>query len=292
VYDSSVNDTCAFFDVSLYTNTTPDENRWNDTLRFVQEFTNFYAYDDGTAERAYALENAAGGQIAIRFQTPVADTLLGLFIHFTPFEEDVSNETFLLRVWGDNNGIPGAELTENFQFQFPTYYLGEPNIFGFYEYDNPVPIDGVFYAGWVQNTVAEYNVGLDKQGESNVGNLYYTTGIGAPWTSSTIQGSLMVRPVFKSGKSEVWNNVIEHEFSSCQVFPNPVYDQARISCDKQIPVNSKATVLDLSGRVMDEFFINTNQPELNLTNRVPGMYILLITDPQGNLIHRSKFIKK
>ena len=53
----------------------------NDSIGFNQVFSNYYAYDDGTAEKAYALD-AIGGQLAVRFLLAKADTLDGVF---TPF---------------------------------------------------------------------------------------------------------------------------------------------------------------------------------------------------------------
>lgn len=292
VYDTSVNDTCASFDVSIYTNTTPDENRWNDTLRFVQEFNNYYAYDDGTAERAYALENAAGGQVAVRFQSPVEDTLLGLFIHFTPFGEDVSNEIFLLRIWGENGGIPGNELSENFEFQQPVYYPGEPNIFGYYEYDNPVAVDGVFYVGFSQNSNMEYNLGLDKQGNSNSDNLFYKLGTGNPWLSSSIQGSVMIRPVFKSGKSEVWNSVEERESSSPKIYPNPSNGLFNIEWQNDMRPE-QLELRDLSGRLIESISLQKEYfHQIDLSDIPTGMYLMSGFGTNGALLHSEKIIIK
>jgi preprotein translocase subunit SecB len=142
VFDSSVNDSCAIFDVSIWESSVgmlhqekvgvPD----NDSITFQQVFINDYAYDDGSAEKAYSL-TAAGGKIAMRYSIAQPDTLLGLAIHFTPFYTNSDAETFLLRAWADSAGIPGVELAPNYQFHTPQYFTDGYDLFAFYEYDQP-----------------------------------------------------------------------------------------------------------------------------------------------------------
>ncbi len=291
VYDSSVNDTCAFFDVSVYTNATPDGNRWNDTLHIRQEFTNFYAYDDGSAERAYSLENAAGGKLAVKFNAVIPDSLVGLFLYFTPFGIDVSSETFLLRAWGDNGGIPGDELAENFEFHSPTYYPGGPNVFGYYEFDNPIAVDGNFFVGWVQNSNAELNIGLDKNSVLAANTLFYQTGIGASWTASSITGAVMVRPVLKAGKSEVWNGIPENAFGDLQVYPNPASTQVSVVWDDP-SLSLSAEIVDLSGRVLKLEPMSTQRIEVDLSDIPSGLYLLITRNKDGVMVHRKKIVKE
>lgn len=292
IYDSSVNDTCAYFDVEIYTNTTPDQNRWNDTLHFQQEFLNYYAYDDGSAERVYALQNAQGGQLAVKYQTAVPDTLIGLFMYFSPFAEDVSGDTFLLRAWGDNEGTPGDELAENFEFQYPTYYTSGPNVFGYYEYDNPIAVDGTFYVGWVQNTNAELNIGLDKAGTSNTSNLFYTTGIGSSWSLSTVEGSVMIRPVFKAGKSEVWNGIEESENAEFIAYPNPTNGRITIE-STSFGMIGAMSLYDLSGRLVEAVPASLqNKQSIDISMLPSGIYVLHVEDRSGQVVHREKIVKQ
>ena len=81
----------------------------NDTTTFIQRFTNYYAHDDGSAERGWFI-NAAGAKVGVKYQSVVPDTLLGLLIHFTPMRENNEDEIFILRAWEDDGGIPGQEI--------------------------------------------------------------------------------------------------------------------------------------------------------------------------------------
>ena len=63
VYDLSACNGAAFVDVKFWTNATPDVCAYNDTMRYRQEISNYYSYDDGSAEAGYSL-NAAGSKMA------------------------------------------------------------------------------------------------------------------------------------------------------------------------------------------------------------------------------------
>ncbi|MEY3398457.1 MAG: hypothetical protein RL220_1051, partial [Bacteroidota bacterium] len=74
-YDALEEDTCLIYDVNVFVTTT-DAHLANDSTRFEQVLYNYYAYDDGTAERAWNI-NAAGGNVAVKYFCEVPDTLLG-----------------------------------------------------------------------------------------------------------------------------------------------------------------------------------------------------------------------
>lgn len=251
-FDPAVSDTAASFEVAFYESSIGIQHQQkvgvldNDSIGFTQVFANDYAYDDGTAERAYAL-TAAAGKLAVRYPIAQADTLLGLAIHFTPYYTDASDETFLLRVWEDNAGIPGDELGTNYQFHSPSYYQQGPDVFGYFPLDNPLPVEGVIHVGLVQSSDAMLNFGLDKNTNANVGNVHYTLGLGAPWMDSEIEGSVMIRPVFRAGMEQEWVGVEDlARAQQLEVMPNPA-DAALVVVG---PAMQEWRVWDLSGRVL------------------------------------------
>ena len=112
IFNTSVSDSTAIFEVSLWEEEVgfyTDQNTVfdNDSIGFNQVFDDYYAYDDGSAEKAYAID-AIGGQIAIRFPLELPDTLEGVLIHFTPFYDNAENETFGYLI--DHGGKSGAEI--------------------------------------------------------------------------------------------------------------------------------------------------------------------------------------
>lgn len=292
VYDTSVNDTCAIFDVSFYENSIgilEGEKLGvvdNDSIVFQQVFTNYYALDDGSAERAYSL-NETGAKVAMRFNVEVEDTLLGLFIHFTPFQNDVSDETFLLRAWTNDGGQPGSEIGENFNFHSPQYFNDGYNVFAYYEYDDPLVVSGNTFVGFIQNSGAQLNVGLDKNTNNNSSRLYYQLGLGASWQSSGIQGTVMIRPVFSSGKSFVWNG-IEELSSSANIYPNP--SQASFTIESEEAIKS-LEVMNVFGQKIHQEVLNGEQTcRLDASLWAEGSYFIVIRTSKG--VIREKLIKQ
>ncbi|MFB6305401.1 MAG: hypothetical protein ABEH43_00150, partial [Flavobacteriales bacterium] len=119
VFDASKIDSVKQFEVLFLHNTTPDENRNNDTIRFTQKFDHSYAYDNGTAEAGYSVLGR-NVKIAYGFNLQKADTLRGLKMYFNPMFKNPSDESFLLTVWKGGNK-PGEIIHKNVNFHTPEY---------------------------------------------------------------------------------------------------------------------------------------------------------------------------
>ena len=293
VFDSEVADTCATFAVSVWQSSigllhtekqgVPD----NDSIVFHQIFDNDFAYDDGSAEKAYAL-TAAGGKLAVRYALEVPDTLLGLAIHFTPFYTDADDETFLLRAWQDSAGIPGAELSENYQFQTPQYFNDGYDLFAFYEYDDPIPVEGNIHVGLVQATETVLNFGLDKNTNANLGQLHYSLGLGGSWINSEIEGSVMIRPVLRANKSEAWTAVNESDptfVTEMRAYPNPVNSDG---CRVEVAVGGSWQLWSLSGQLMQSgHWPAAGIYECDLSRLSAGTYLLVDNSGHSTKIFRN-----
>lgn len=290
VYDTEVNDTCAVFDVCTYIFPV-DTNLDNDTTCFQQVFNDYYAYDDGSAERSYAVD-ALGGRMAMKYRTEVADTLLGIYVNFLPSGIDNSTQSFLLRIWDDGGSEPGAEIAENFTFHYPRYYndeIGDYNVFSYYPFDNPVPMEtGNFYVGFVQSEEIGIRVGNDKNTDNNGVKLFYSLGATNTWQQSETTGSLMLRPVFKSGKSGVWNNVTELSKEVGTIYPNPFQDQLSIPFGEE-NTPYLLSIIDITGRtVYSEKVISSSMFNWNLPALTNATYILQVTSQKtGNTSHQT-----
>lgn len=271
-FDPNLNDTCATFHFCVYHNPT-DAYPQNDTTCFDQVFTNYYSYDDGSAERAFALQGA-GAQLALRFQTAIEDTLYGLYVHWTPSGNDPSFSPFLLRVWGDDGGVPGAELTENFNTYNPQYYHDGYDVFSYYAFDNPLPVSGTFYVGWVQSDDVRYNVGNDKNRDINTGRLFYKLA-NQNWAQSAIPGAVMIRPVFRAGKTGPVN-IAEIDKPVLSIYPNPMNDVLNIA---GFDTNDKLSFefYDLSGRIVKtEQSFGQGSIQIGTSELVQGTYIFMV----------------
>jgi hypothetical protein len=290
IYNVTPDDTCSYFDVKTYINPT-DARLQNDTATLRQYFYNYYAYDDGTAERGYS-NSAAGGMIAVKFRAEITDSLLGLFVYWLPTGIDVTAETFLLRAWSDGGTQPGAELGENFNYQHPAFYSHGENYFSYYSYDTPLAVTGNFYVGWVQSGSVGLPVGNDKSGTVNSTKVFYNNGFQQPWQQSSINGALMIRPVFKSGKSSVWNSVNELQTITPSVYPNPFSENFNI---KGLNENSIYTISIISSTgqlISTSIQSHVTSVEIENNNLSNGIYFIQITNNSTQEIIRLKAMKQ
>ncbi|MFN0033321.1 MAG: hypothetical protein ACKVOR_14255, partial [Flavobacteriales bacterium] len=179
-----------------------DAHLQNDTMCFDQHFSNYYAYDDGSAETGWGI-NQSGGRAAMKFNSVVPDTLIGVFIYWVPFIYDYSDESFLLRVYADNAGQPGDELNpDDFSFYSYNYSYDGYNPFYYYELTTPVAIDGTFYMGWIQQDFDEVYIGNDMNTDVNTSKLFRKYNAFSDWALTSLGGTIMFRPVFRSDMPE------------------------------------------------------------------------------------------
>ena len=292
IFDTSVSDSIATFEVSLweeevgiYTDQTSVFD--NDSIGYYQVFDDYYAYDDGTAEKAYALD-AVGGQIAVRFPLAIEDTLDGVLIHFTPFYENASDETFVLKVWDDDGGMPGEMIDTMYQFHNPYYFTEGYDMFAYYPMDNPVPVSGTIHVGLIQSDVDRLNIGLDKNSNSNAGNLHYMLGIGSSWALSGIEGSLMIRPVLRAGK-EIVTDVVDLNFEESLIstpYPNPTSSSLNFQCGVDLEWN----IYDCNGRFMKSGQGLKGSSTIDLNSLANGVYLLRVYSENGLDVEHHRFV--
>lgn len=255
-----------------------------DTLRFRQKFFNYYAYDDGTAEFGYGL-TPTGAQLAYKFTLSRRDTLRAIQMYFNKTLTGANERYFHLAVWGDLNGIPGdllyikenqKPLFGNELFEFQTYYL-----------DEPLPVQGTFYVGWIQQTSNNLNLGFDASNDVSDKIFYNVTG---EWVNSSYKGALMIRPLLgkKIGEQPPEKATSANNFL---IVPNPSKDgKFEIQLQYLTPGNNKPQlvipdnerekqiiieIFTLSGQ---KVFTSTYKPEFALEHLKNGIYLVSIID--------------
>ncbi len=295
LFNPASSDTTAIFEVSLWENevgyyTNQSAVYDNDSIGFSQVFTDYYAYDDGTAEKAYALE-ATGGQLAVRYPLAIPDTLDGLLIHFTPFYDNAELETFVIKVWADDAGVPGEQVDTMYQFHSPQYFTEGYDLFAYYAYDNPVPVSGIIHVGFIQQNVDRLNIGLDKNSNANAGNLHYKLGPGSNWLASEIPGSVMIHPVLRAGKVlpssiDVIETVAYGEISS-ELYPNPTSSDVSFKTYEAMVWS----VYSLSGRELMRGESNSSVTVTIDTSDLPaGVYWVRMTTTSTSVSSGKKLI--
>ena len=282
-YDPSLSTGAAFWRSTFWTNTTPDMNRYNDTTTFVQELSNFYAYDDGSAEAGYGLINAPGGKVAVRFDMQAGDSLRAVRIYFDPlfYPENPDEASFLLTVW--NSLVPESVRLQNFTFSDPEYRPHGLNKFVEYPLDSVIYVPPTFYVGLVQTGTTFMNIGFDRN-RHNPDKLFYDTdGFFEPTAQV---GSLMLRPVFVSDV-DPFLGVKEPTVAQLVLAPNPASDRFHmIGLPEAV---STVEVMDAMGRTVLHGSLRNGSP-IDVTKVEPGPYQVRVKDPTGSVIGTGRLI--
>jgi len=270
-FSSTLLDSAEFEINSYITSPTTDTIENNDTIKYIQRFYNYYAYDDGSAEWAYLL-NAPGAKLAYRFTSIIPDTLRAVDMYFSQVIEDVSAEFFYLTIW---NSLSPEEIIYQQAFQTPVYE-DALNKFHTYLLDTILVLSGTYYIGWVQVTDASLNIGFDMNRDAS-SFLYYN--VSGTWLQSIIDGSVMMRPLFGdpvillAGMGEAFLPV--KQGLDYLILPNPAKDQVYIQADghdnqKQLHI----AIHDIYGRKVKE--LSPDNGIIHVSDISPGVYFFRI----------------
>ncbi len=262
--------------------------RLGDTVDFVQKMTNYYAYDDGSAEAGYGL-TPAGARMAYRFRINTKDTLRAVDFFFNNTLNGGNEQYFNLTVWRDNNGIPGNII--NTEQVVKSEFEDGLNRFVRYYFDEPVPVSNSFYVGWIQTTDDNLNVGFDRSRNAQE-NIYFN--IEDQWFTSQFEGCLMIRPVMGRQIKEypVKGNKLPDNLT---VWPNPVPENQKSlkfsatpeTTDPEKLEQLNIRVYNILGKLMYE---SSWVDEIPLSNMSSGMYILRVSNKSNGETHTIKFI--
>ena len=239
--------------------------RWNDTVRFYQDFKNYYAYDDGTAEKGYGIsgQGTANASLAYKFEPYMTDTLYGVYIYFNRTQGDGNVKYFYLTVWGNNNGVPGDTIVSRLGVR-PSF-ANELNGYVYYPLDTAVVINGPFYVGWIKTTNDMLNCGLDTENDAHDKIFYNVSGT---WQNSIISGALMIRPVFGYELRQDASAPIEHIAPQCSIYPNPATTEIYIESNYDF---SGVMIYDNLGRIVMQ---SGNENIVNVSGLPEGIYIV------------------
>ncbi|BDD08864.1 hypothetical protein FUAX_12960 [Fulvitalea axinellae] len=163
--------------------------RVNDTVKVNYGLSDYYAYDDGSAEYAAGISQA-GGEVATKFVFGQADDITHVRMYFPTLGRSVPGTPFQLRIY--------RELSEEgllHSQDFVTALPSEGKDFIDLRLYKPVRVDGEVYIGWYQKTSEFLAVGLDKNTDSGSNIFFKVTN---EWEQNDeVKGSLLLRPVLK-----------------------------------------------------------------------------------------------
>ncbi len=271
-----------FFEVVHNINDLADAVNTNDRTSDKQEFFNYYAYDDGTAEAAYGLGELENiGMVAVKYNIKQEDFLRGIQLYLNPVEFDLTDQPVNLAVWTGNEQ-PDQMIWQSADTNL--YYTDQINYF--YHYlinDTVLPVVGNIWVGWIQQpaTGMKFSVGFDKRTDVS-SKVFYN--LGTTWNQSSIPGAIMIRPVV--GQPYSWVDVAEQPgMKHLKVYPNPstgdVFLEEAFSGQFR---TAQLTVFDLSGRIAHTQ--RGYDGRLPLAHLLAGTYILRVDSNQGVFTER------
>lgn len=263
----------------------------NNQVQRTTYFSNYYAYDDGTAESALISRGETGvasTTFAVEFHNNEPDQLQGIQLHIPHIEGNSSNQLFNLYVWIDSLD----DEPEWKQIAAKVYYADNfyDTLQGFTTYaildsidqkiSLPVP-EGKFYVGWEQIDISgvKIPVGYDLNSPDGINFFYYNVGQG--WVNGSMtglrRGSLMIRPVMGS-ESVIPTDIKGYQtWDELRLYPNPASDMVYLegSWGNQV---GKIQIFDLTGRQIHE------QPlagAVDVSSIQAGVYLFKVVNLTG-----------
>jgi hypothetical protein len=224
----------------------PDFFPANDTIDYLQIFSNYYALDDGSAEERININNNGGGFVAQRFDLLQSDSLKALQFYFNRSIETGAGSPFFLMIWGAGANQPG-ELLYSQSVDYPA--SGGINRYSTFELNEPLFLGaGSYYFGWSQQTNFPLNLGFDRNINNNDRIFYNLTGTWYNYAAE--EGTLMIRPLFRHPQDIYVGKKEEPAYlPNWKFYPNPASDFVQIELDH----DARAAVIeiyDVSGRLV------------------------------------------
>ncbi len=283
---SSPGEDSAVFKVTAILKTDEFDPKSNDTLTYFQRFSNYFSFDDGSAEAGYGINGlgSRNAMFAYRFRSYTKDTLRAIRICFNDSYQNANKRAFDLMVWADDNGKPGDPIyiTEEVMVE------NTEGVNSFYTYKLPdgVPVSSVFYIGWRQRSETFLNAGFDSNTPNEGRQFYWLNG---SWYLSQVRGSVMIRAVVGAPlRVTAIDDIKGPENELIRMWPNPVSSVLNFSrSGGQVTDSWIITFTDMSGREIMEVPFSE---QVDVSSLRMGMYIVTVSS-KGNRRLTGRIIK-
>jgi hypothetical protein len=276
-------------------NTNYDVVVKNDTVTTFTKCSDYYAYDDASAESVFGA-SGNDSQAAVKFTANKDDILSAVAFHFPLFNKDNSLQKFNLRVFiGSLKDKPDFE--QLYLNPVYAYTKGGGVLNGFTIYElldaNKQKVNlkipkGDFYVGWQQVSAAiePVLVGFDKNNPQASSNIFANSiGVWKAVGKST-KGALMIRPIMGTEKivsnEDNGRNIVEFSIA-----PNPAYNVLYINDLEKESTNYEYSIYTMEGKIVEK---NKLEDQINIENLTNGVYLLRLRDNSSGKANVKKFI--
>jgi hypothetical protein len=280
-----------YFTITHSLTTPSDAKNENDTVVHIQRFSNYYAYDDGSAEQGYYLGgNSFGAKVALRYTLNVADTLKALRIYFDPITQGnlIVNSSFRMIVWSNNGNGPGNIIYKD-SAMYPKYESGSYNIIPTYNLTSCLNLAvGTYYFGIQQQSGQPLNIGFDRNTNHKNALYYNTTG---SWSQSSINGSLMINPLLGCVDPPVGLHTIEKSNLLIRIFPNPAQNAITVNFSGNQLENVRLEITNAMGQTVLIKTVSSNE-QIDVSELTNGLYFIHLKGKSLNVSPQKLIISR
>jgi hypothetical protein len=264
------------------TNIPSVDLRRNDTISAQANLSDYYAYDDETAEYGVQV-NQRLARVALRFGLSKPDTLAGVNMSIVPFNKDISGQSFTIQVWSNKDGKPDQVLVQK---SVTARYPEQRDGFISYAFDTPIAVADTFYVGWIQINEEPLSIGFDRNSLLGTENVFFN--LGTEWVRETgLKGSIMIRP-YMGGKATGVITGNEPGFEKdVHFFPNP---NKGLIYWKSSQVK-KIEIFALQGHLVKTVIPVKDSQSAVLGDLADGMYIFKASDGKRSFVQKMLIVK-
>ena len=251
----------------------------NDTVRRSTIFDNYFAYDDGTAEKTVSLP--INWQMAVEFTLNVPDTLRAIQMMHPHFEDDPTI-SFDLLVWEDLDEDPVyrqrslSPVYPDVNFDtlqgYTTYPIVDENNVRSSIVLNP----GTFYIGWEQVSSKPVQVGLDVNSLAGSERIHFRDNIG--WLNAQLDppATICMRAVMGS-ESPISTSIEENPLANnaIHIYPNPSNGLLHFDMGQDQPENYLFELYNPAGQLLLSEPLSRQK---NLQSFGEGLFFIRLTN--------------
>jgi hypothetical protein len=263
-----------------------DARKQNDTFTAQYNFSNYFAYDDGSNEKAYYLFGLPNFSVssALAFHLNRPDTLRGLAIKFAQQVPSALGKKFSIVLYKSLGANTQAQQVLKQEDLFEVKYTQQRDTFTTYAFAEPFALDsGLYYIGTTQlpNTNSDtIYFGLDANTDANSSHLFYN--VNGTWQASSTAGTVMLRPIVGNAFSPTSLGALQPV--ACSVYPNPTTQILHINGLLQ---RTSYAVYSQHGTIVKQ---GSTAKSIDVSSLPNGTYILRLFQAGG--IQTLKFVKQ
>ncbi|WP_026628463.1 T9SS type A sorting domain-containing protein [Dyadobacter alkalitolerans] len=264
------------------TDTIPGVNlKTNDSSTSRVDLTDYYAYDDGSAEYGVQV-NQKLGRVAVQYTLAKPDTIGGVRLAMVQFNKDVSGQGFTIQIFDNKNDKPDRLIAQR---SVGARYPALRNGFIDYAFNTPVAVPDTFYVGWLQLNEQPVTVGFDRNSMLGRNAVFYN--LGTEWAKETaLKGSIMIRPYLGKKAAGVVTGNEPAATTDMRFFPNP---------NKGVINWENASIKRIEIYAMQGHLVQTIVPEKNqrsaVVQLIEGIYIVKSSDGKRSFTQKMLFVQ-